>query len=170
MTDCDPLQLNAVTALEEVIYQRQLAKESLAVFDSAKSKEKFTKEELADCFNLKDGCSCDTKLKVGRTWSDYGKLCFFFCPPLADDLFPPHKHRSLTYFFPNVAGPESLVDQGDNPLVQVASNHRGVVSFVHVVEEKETLAIPQEDEAVKGLKNEEIYDSDDASSDDEFEL
>ena len=31
---------------------------------------KFTKEELADCFTLKE-CLCDTKTKLGQKWPDY---------------------------------------------------------------------------------------------------
>ena len=45
----------------------------MAVFDGTKSSERFTKEELADCFALKDG-TCDTKQKLGKTWLDYGNL------------------------------------------------------------------------------------------------
>lgn len=56
-----------------VILQRQIAKESLAVFDGTKSNEKFTKEELKDCFTLKDS-DCDTKYKLGQTWPDYGEF------------------------------------------------------------------------------------------------
>ena len=59
-------------SVEEVILQRQITKGSLAVLDTTKSSEKFTKEELADCFTLKE-CACDTKKKVGKTWPDYGK-------------------------------------------------------------------------------------------------
>ena len=56
-----------------VILQRQIAKESLAVFDGTKSNEKFNKEELKDCFTLKN-CDCDTKRKLGKTWLDYSKF------------------------------------------------------------------------------------------------
>jgi len=62
--------LTYIFFLRAVILQRQIAKGSLAVFDHAKSAEKFTKEELADCFTLKD-CPCDTKNKLGKTWLDY---------------------------------------------------------------------------------------------------
>ncbi len=33
----------------------------------------FSKEELRDCFTLKKGCDCDTKNKLGKKWTDYGK-------------------------------------------------------------------------------------------------
>jgi hypothetical protein len=33
----------------------------------------FTKEEIRDCFTLKEDCDCDTKLKVGNRWPSYGK-------------------------------------------------------------------------------------------------
>ena len=55
-----------------VILQRQITKGALVVFDGTKSSERFTKEELADCFTLKD-CPCDTKQKLGKTWRNYGK-------------------------------------------------------------------------------------------------
>jgi SNF2 family DNA or RNA helicase len=61
--------------IEEVIYQRQSAKGNLADMavdgKTASSTKGFTKEELADCFTLKDGCPCDTKRKLGSRWPDY---------------------------------------------------------------------------------------------------
>ncbi|KAL7523346.1 hypothetical protein ACHAXR_000785, partial [Thalassiosira sp. AJA248-18] len=64
--------------VEEVILQRQLQKGNLAkLANDGGSKKKggntasFSKEELRDCFTLKDGCKCDTKQKLGNKWSDY---------------------------------------------------------------------------------------------------
>ncbi|GKY98552.1 hypothetical protein MPSEU_000812000 [Mayamaea pseudoterrestris] len=62
--------------IEEVIYQRQSAKGNLANMAvdgkvSSLSKGGFTKEELADCFTLKQNCSCDTKRKLGNIWPEY---------------------------------------------------------------------------------------------------
>lgn len=65
--------------VEEVIYQRQLQKGNLAkMANDGGSKKKggsstasFSKEELRDCFTLKQGCRCDTKRKLGKKWSDY---------------------------------------------------------------------------------------------------
>lgn len=61
-----------------VVYQRQLQKGSLTTItvdgppSAATSSAKFTKEELRDCFTLKEDCDCDTKRKVGKLWPDYG--------------------------------------------------------------------------------------------------
>ena len=35
---------------------------------------KFSKEELAGCFDLKDGSICDTKDKLGKCWPPYDQL------------------------------------------------------------------------------------------------
>lgn len=106
---CHIYRLFTSGTVEEVILQRQISKGSLAVFDGTKSNEKFTKDELADCFTLKD-CKCDTKRKLGKSWIDYH-------------------------------GPESLEAQGsvDDALSYVAE-HDGtcdIVSFIHLVEDKE---------------------------------
>jgi len=92
--------------VEEVILQRQIAKESLSVFDGTKTIEKFTKEELKDCFTLKD-CDCDTKHKLGTTWLDYNG--------------------------PDSLSEQKIQDE---PLVKVCQRASEVVSFVHLVPEK----------------------------------
>ena len=43
----------------------------MAVDGKASSAKGFTKEELTDCFTLKEGCSCDTKRKLGKQWPEY---------------------------------------------------------------------------------------------------
>ena len=62
--------------VEEVIFQRQSQKGGLAALTVDRKSTNnsgchFTKEELADCFTLKEGCKCDTKRKVGALWPDY---------------------------------------------------------------------------------------------------
>lgn len=61
--------------IEEVIYQRQSAKGNLSDMavdgKRASSAKGFTKEELADCFTLKEHCRCDTKRKLGKRWPEY---------------------------------------------------------------------------------------------------
>lgn len=72
---CTIYRLFSTGTLEEVIYQRQIQKGGLSsltvdaggtVYDA-----KFSKEEIKDCFTLKENCQCDTKLKVGKRWSNY---------------------------------------------------------------------------------------------------
>lgn len=61
------------TFLVLVILQRQTMKGSLAkAIDVASSrKSMFTDEELKDCFTLKEGCTCDTKDKIGSNWGEF---------------------------------------------------------------------------------------------------
>merc|ERR1712194_297979 len=98
---------------EEVIYQRQLQKGNLANLaidshiSSGKKKENhFTKEELRDCFTLKEGCDCDTKQKVGSHWTDYDGV------------------RTLLQ--------ENCEDES---LLAMAKNQCKVLSFVHLVDD-----------------------------------
>ena len=66
-----------------VICQRQIQKGNLATLavdtggkNSKKQVlDKFTKEELRDCFTLKD-IDCDTKVKLGDRWPSYGKFSY----------------------------------------------------------------------------------------------
>ena len=78
------LQTILLVILCIVIYQRQMQKNNLATLamdSKALSRKKntnhFTKEELQDCFTLKEDCDCDTKEKIGSHWIDYGKLIEF---------------------------------------------------------------------------------------------
>jgi len=75
---CFIYRLFTTGTVEEVIYQRQIQKENLAKIANDGGSKKassantsFTKEELRDCFTLKEGCKCDTKKKLGNKWSDY---------------------------------------------------------------------------------------------------
>lgn len=99
--------------VEEVIYQRQLQKgnlATLAVDGAAKgsSKGKFTKEEIKDCFILKEEIDCDTHGKMGHKWPVYHG---------ADSL------RALGC--------------GDAPLLELAKTAKDVLRFVHIVEDDE---------------------------------
>ena len=69
---CTIYRLFTSGTVEEVIYQRQIQKENLAsrAVDSKKGGLGFTKEELKDCFTLKN-VACDTKTKMGRSWPGY---------------------------------------------------------------------------------------------------
>jgi hypothetical protein len=71
---------------------------------------KFTKEELADCFTLKENSASDTKEKVGITWPEYDP-------------------SSL-----GVLGCE------DVSLLTVAKFIPDVLSFVHIVSDPEEIA------------------------------
>ena len=100
--------------VEEVICQRQIQKGNLATraVDGATPKSggttSFTKEELKNCFSLKENCACDTKTKVGDKWPQY-------CGP-----------RSM----------ESL-GCDDRPLLAVAADEGVPLSFVHLVRESD---------------------------------
>lgn len=67
---------------------------------------KFTKEELADCFDLKEGVACDTKIKVGTDWPDYDQ-------------------SNLTF-----------VQSNDSSLFAVATKIPEILSFVHLTGRK----------------------------------
>lgn len=58
--------------IEEVICQRQMQKGNLAsqTVDSKRGSVGFSKEELKDCFTLKN-VPCDTKTKLGKSWPNY---------------------------------------------------------------------------------------------------
>lgn len=58
--------------IEEVICQRQIQKGNLFASDPSESRKiSFTKQELKDCFTLKENCDCDTKRKIGNKWPEY---------------------------------------------------------------------------------------------------
>jgi DNA repair and recombination RAD54-like protein len=100
------------------------------------SSAKFTKEELRDCFTLKEDCECDTKRKLGKHWLEYGKSSFYTrCIRL----------QSLKLFlFSTAGGAEGLAAQNcdDAPLISVANDQSEILSFVHVVTEEE-LVVPE---------------------------
>ena len=81
---CFVYRMFTTGTVEEVIYQRQLQKGNLAkLANDGGNKKKggnnsasFSKEELRDCFTLKEGIKCDTKRKLGKKWNDYsGAAC-----------------------------------------------------------------------------------------------
>jgi DNA repair and recombination RAD54-like protein len=56
--------------VEEVICQRQLQKKNQQL-EASSAKLKFSKDELQDCFTLKQKTNCDTKDKLGASWPIY---------------------------------------------------------------------------------------------------
>jgi hypothetical protein len=72
---CTIYRLFTSGTVEEVICQRQIQKGNLATraVDSRKSASSpsFTKEEIRDCFTLKENCASTTKEKLGDLWADY---------------------------------------------------------------------------------------------------
>mmetsp|Transcript_4584 Transcript_4584/g.8432 ORF Transcript_4584/g.8432 Transcript_4584/m.8432 type:complete len:191 (-) Transcript_4584:310-882(-) len=122
--------------VEEVVYQRQIQKGNLATItvdgssSADSSSARFTKEELRDCFTLKEDCDCDTKRKVGKRWPEYAG---------AQDL--------------------QAEDCNDMPLLSVADNHSDTLRFVHEVIEEELLSAPSESIQRETLENED-YSSD----------
>eukprot|EP00986_Skeletonema_menzelii_P019761 scaffold29106_cov148-Skeletonema_menzelii.AAC.2 len=112
---CFIYRLFTTGTVEEIIYQRQTQKGNLAKIANDGGSKKgsgtnasFTKEELRDCFTLKEGCKCDTKTKLGNKWSDYNGA-----NSLRDDGFT------------------------DEALLGVCEDKAGILSFVHVVHEDE---------------------------------
>lgn len=138
---CTIYRLFSTGTLEEVIYQRQTLKGGLSSLTvdsrSTTHNAKFSKDEIKDCFTLKENCRCDTKSKVGSRWPDYN----------------------------GVAG----INCDDPPLVGTATTCGEVLSFVHVVDEPNTIFRPGSLELVPiGITR--CDTSGDNSSDDEFEL
>ena len=108
---CFVYRFFTVGTVEEVIYQRQHQKGYLSTItvDGASCTNQsagFTKEELKDCFTLKENCDCETKIKVGDRWPDYSGAT-----GLED---------------------EGCTDQ---PILTVAKNQRSVLRFIHIVNE-----------------------------------
>ena len=110
---CYIYRLFTTGSVEEIIYQRQIQKENLAKLANDGGSKKasgrdasFTKEELRDCFTLKEGCKCDTKAKLGKKWSDY-----YGANSLRDGGF------------------------ADGALLDVCEEETETLSFVHVVDE-----------------------------------
>jgi DNA repair and recombination protein RAD54 and RAD54-like protein len=71
---CIIYRLFTAGTIEEVILQRQILKQGLSKLTvdlPDGSEAKFTKEELAECFDLKDSSICDTKDKLGTNWLPY---------------------------------------------------------------------------------------------------
>jgi hypothetical protein len=79
----------------------------------------FSKEELRDCFTLKEGIKCDTKRKLGNTWSDYEGM-----ESLKD---------------------QGCVDE---PLLGVCGDEDSAVTYVRVVPDDEPTAPAGDDEEV----------------------
>lgn len=162
---CFIYRLFTAGSVEEVIYQRQSQKGGLATLtvdagtttmgehkkSTSENAAKFTKEELADCFTLKVGCSCDTKEKIGSGWPAY------------DD------------------GADGLRALGcaDAPLLSVAESMTETLLFVRLASDDETLckaSPPADEEATPTAsssedangKTEMVEDCDDFDSENEF--
>lgn len=99
------------------------------------SSAKFTKEELRDCFTLKEDCDCDTKRKVGKHWPEYGKPSFYTRYIRVTVV--------QTISILTAGGAKGLTAQGcdDAPLLSVANDQSETLSFVHVVTDEE-LVVP----------------------------
>jgi hypothetical protein len=109
--------------VEEVIYQRQSQKGNLATLTvdgrgGQNSSGRFTKEEIADCFTLKEDCACDTKRKLGSRWATYDG---------PDSL----QSQGCT----------------DDPLLDIAETISESLAFVHIVDDDEVVS-PQEGDSV----------------------
>jgi hypothetical protein len=159
---CTIYRLFTAGTVEEVIYQRQTQKGGLATLtvDAGTKKgqyksysgnaAKFTKDELADCFSMKEHCTCDTKQKVGKCWPAY------------DD------------------GADGLRALGctDIPLLSVAESIPDTLCFVHIANDDEALhevpgdegaAFPFASDDCSILADEDQGD-DDTGSENEFEF
>jgi hypothetical protein len=112
---CTIYRLFTSGTVEEVIYQRQSQKGNLATLTvdgrgSQNSTGRFTKEEIADCFTLKEDCDCDTKRKLGSRWAAYDG---------ADSL----QSQGCT----------------DSPLLDIAETVSESLAFVHIVDDDEVV-------------------------------
>ena len=139
-----------------VIYQRQQAKGNLATItvdgeSCTRQNSGFTKDELRDCFTLKDSTNCDTKDKVGDRWLPYGESdgnCFIESVPHDGHEYPTIsfassqlvRHSPLlvgAIFSSFIDGPDSLLGRNcdDEALIQTAKSQAGVLGHVHLVDE-----------------------------------
>lgn len=106
--------------VEEVTYQRQYQKGDLATLavDCGRANGyksgvglSFSKEELADCFTLKENCLCDTKEKIGNHW-------------------PTYELENYRDFF-------SQQDCTDEVILNVALETANTLSYVHLISDHE---------------------------------
>jgi hypothetical protein len=131
--------------IEEVILQRQLQKGNLATLTvdgrgEQKSTGRFSKEEIIDCFTLKEDCNCDTKRKVGSHWAAYDG---------------PESLRSQGC--------------ADDPLLDIAEKLSESLAFVHIVDDEEVASPPEGDPVDLGdIGSSES--GEDSDSDDECEF
>lgn len=151
---CTIYRLFTSGTVEEVIYQRQSQKGGLATLsvDAGTVKKgkqlptsgnaaKFTREELADCFTLKENCACDTKQKIGIRWPEY-----------------------------DVDGLRAL-GCTDAPLLSVAKSMPDTLRFVHITNDDETLmGVSDDKEAATPSALFRIGDENDSDSENEFSL
>jgi len=147
-----------------VVYQRQIQKGNLATItvdgssSADSSSARFTKEELRDCFTLKEDCDCDTKRKVGKRWPEYGKSGIVLSL-LRNSRRSIQLSRTMHAFVSGGAQDLQAKDCNDMPLLSVADNHSDTLRFVHEVIEEELLSAPSESIQRETLENED-YSSD----------
>jgi SNF2 family DNA or RNA helicase len=139
---CTIYRLFTSGTVEEVIYQRQSQKGNLATLTvdgrgGQNSSGRFTKEEIADCFTLKENCDCDTKRKLGSRWAAYDG---------PDSL----QAQGCT----------------DDPLLDIAETLSESLAFVHIVDDDEVVS-PEEGDPVDIGDVGAMESGDDSDSDDE---
>jgi hypothetical protein len=138
--------------VEEVIYQRQSQKGGLAAMTvdgnavSSGSGGRFTKEEIADCFTLKEDCPCDTKRKVGFAWPAYEG---------PDSLFG--------------------LGCTDEPLLQIAESMSETLGHIHIVDSAGTASSGGDDDGESYPSNESAdfqrnEDDENSTSEEEFDI
>lgn len=105
------------------------------------SSARFTKEELRDCFTLKEDCNCDTKRKVGKRWPEYGKIgvATTHC-----NNYNSVSHSLVSNVIAGGAQDLESQDCNDAPLLSVAKTHSKTLRFIHEVTEEE-LVVPPDD-------------------------
>lgn len=141
-----------VGTVEEVVYQRQQQKDSLANMtvdrDSGNESGRFSEEELRDCFTLKDNNLCVCKDKLA--WPDYNKVS------------------------------DGLIKEGcsDDPLLRVAETTSNVLTYVRVApqaqnrpdSEASLLEHDDQSEDEESIHSSESEDDNEASSQEEYEF
>jgi hypothetical protein len=147
---CTIYRLFTSGTVEEIIYQRQTQKGGLSTLtvdagtdkksqrssSSSENASKFTKEELADCFNLKERCACDTKAKVGNRWPDYdgSRDCLEASGCLDEPLLELVDSIADTLLYVHIASDKTVSDK----LVEeddVADDAASIVAFGSGVED-----------------------------------
>ena len=120
--------------VEEVVLQRQILKRGLSklTVDSHVTNEaKFSKEELAECFDLKEESICDTKDKLGTNW-------------------PPYDQSIIRLLVGN-----------DEPLLKVAAKISETLCFVHINKDCDSIPDSDLQEHSENHRSQVGYESDD---------
>lgn len=152
-----------------VVYQRQQQKGYLATVtvDGAsctKQSSGFTKEELRDCFTLKENCDCDTKFKIGSSkWPEYSK---FLHQRVLARMHCAYESNAHSHILDGVGGLEA---QGctDQPLLDTVVEQSDVLRFVHIVADPPSL---EDDKNESALPTMHAKKNDSSSSEEEAEF